>query len=554
MSFNKTNFTCLEDILNSNVYYNIPDYQRAYSWDKEQIDTLLSDLIQDYLNKNEKHYFCGSIVLLEPNKQNNRFDIIDGQQRLTTFILLFATLKSLYLDKIDKSLISIIEDSIKGKYGKGNRVIDQRNSSNLIKIKPNNHSNYFDFNNILEQNIDFTNEKLLKNNKYLENVYFIKEYFEDKKNENDLIKDFKETNINEFINYLLKNIDFVVVVVDDLDSAINIFNVLNDRGLALKSSDILKSLMMSKLNNEEKEIFKETWSAIELKLGDDLDKVFNYYTFYAITENPTKRYDKHLIECFKDRNILSEIEEIDKFANAYKNIISDDNLKIHSIRYIDWTYCLAIITIAKYKNFSKMKELLDVLIAYYYQNKLAGHTLTKIKQTSFNIMKALKSNKTIEYIKKLCKDNIDKNDTTKKFKYNLQDYVDNKKWIKPLLLLLEYNRRENSDFIEINNKLHLEHILPQTIEGTDWCKDFSKEQHEKNVHRLGNLTLLSMKKNEEIKNFNFKKKKEAYYGKKVSNIIITQDLNNYEKWTSNEIELREKELIKIICEKLDIFN
>lgn len=563
MGFFNTNFTNLGEVINSNEYYNIPDYQRPYSWTQDQVDALLSDLLEDYQLHAKNHYFCGSIVLLKPNDQSTRYDIIDGQQRLTTFIILLAVIKYMYDKKISSTSSSKIEDAIYGRYNNGDRI-------KKLKLMPD-KTKYADFDNALKslkidkdeeaegnlnetlRNLDF--KKVQKSNRYWQNAVVIKTFLEE---------EFEGIDIEDFISYLFEKIDFVVISVDGLDNAMKIFNVLNDRGLALKPSDILKSLMMAQIKQQEqREIFRTTWQNIYTKLESDndlLDKVLNYYTFFTITENPSQRYDKILIDKFKNCNILDKISDIEKFVDVYKQVINEKNTRIYLLRYFQWNYCLPMAVIAKYVNYPNFDELLDVLIAYYFQHLIAGHTLTKVKQTSFQIMKAIKNRKSLEDIKLLCKNNLDKDKTTGAFKTNLEGAIDGKKWIKPLLLMLEYAKfEEGHDFIEINNKLHLEHILPQTIiekDGTKtvWCKDFAtEEKHESSLHRLGNLTLLSLKKNEEIKNFSFTVKKQAYYSQHASNILLNHEIAEYNTWTENDIIDREEKLKNRILEKLNIF-
>lgn len=74
---------------NNKNFYQVPNYQRPYSWNKENISELIDDLFFAYTNSKNEEYFCGSIVLVE-NQTDNRNDIIDGQQRFTTFQFFFV--------------------------------------------------------------------------------------------------------------------------------------------------------------------------------------------------------------------------------------------------------------------------------------------------------------------------------------------------------------------------------------------------------------------------------------------------------------------------------
>ena len=231
---------------------------------------------------------------------------------------------------------------------------------------------------------------------------------------------------------------------------------------------------------------------------------------------------------------------------------------IFCLRYLKhkiyWNSILTTAIFIKYNNIEKLKEL---LVAYYYQNWISGATVARIKQTSFNILKAVKANKPIEDIQNEMKLNLDKYGTSKTFNDEIiGSWVYGRKWDRAILLLIEYfsDDSENPTFQPINSKLHLEHILPQTA--TDyWQKAINEEDRETWTNALANLTLLSMRKNIQAKNYSFDEKKVAYQDKDnvVSSFKITQDILSYSKWTLKELEEREEKLVQKINEKLDLF-
>ncbi len=94
----ESNDSHLRGILKDELYYQIPIYQRPYQWTEENCEKLLDDLFEDYEEDRESDYFCGSLVLVksDPNSKTATYDIVDGQQRLSTFILLAKVLATLY--------------------------------------------------------------------------------------------------------------------------------------------------------------------------------------------------------------------------------------------------------------------------------------------------------------------------------------------------------------------------------------------------------------------------------------------------------------------------
>ncbi len=112
----------LRDILKDELYYQIPIYQRPYQWGKEQCEELLNDLFENYKDHGEDDYFCGSLVLIQSDEGNKTYDVVDGQQRLSTFILLAKVLAALYSERLTEESKDYLQESLITKYGKKDRL------------------------------------------------------------------------------------------------------------------------------------------------------------------------------------------------------------------------------------------------------------------------------------------------------------------------------------------------------------------------------------------------------------------------------------------------
>ncbi|WQV20786.1 DUF262 domain-containing protein [Helicobacter pylori] len=115
----------LRDILKEELYYQIPIYQRPYQWTEENCEKLLDDLFEYYEKDRESDYFCGSLVLIlinEDPKKAKTYDIVDGQQRLSTFILLAKVLADLYSEHLTEESKDYLQESLITKYGKKDRL------------------------------------------------------------------------------------------------------------------------------------------------------------------------------------------------------------------------------------------------------------------------------------------------------------------------------------------------------------------------------------------------------------------------------------------------
>ncbi|GAA8987654.1 hypothetical protein BTM261_13620 [Helicobacter pylori] len=98
-------------LADSDYSYQVPDYQRPYVWDKDHLGALINDLVGSYTNNKEYEYFCGSIVIAE-NQKDKRWDVVDGQQRLTSFIILACTILKLYKHSLGQKSEAFIKESI----------------------------------------------------------------------------------------------------------------------------------------------------------------------------------------------------------------------------------------------------------------------------------------------------------------------------------------------------------------------------------------------------------------------------------------------------------
>ena len=206
-------------------------------------------------------------------------------------------------------------------------------------------------------------------------------------------------------------------------------------------------------------------------------------------------------------------------------------------------YWRTILLTALKEKYSEYEEFVKVFRRYYYLNWIAGNTLSKIKQTSFNLIKSIKEKKTLQNITEELNNSLVSDNTIRKAIENLRGDIYNEKWCKPLLFLIEYNQTDDSNisFLDIANRnIQVEHILPQKYyNNEDWKTIFEKNDETNSWLNSGrNLTLLSGKKNVEAGNKDFKTKIESYTGKGfysnnqegITAFRITQQIvDNYNK-------------------------
>ncbi len=549
-------------LVDGEYFYQVPDYQRPYVWDKDHLGVLIDDLVGSYTNNKEDEYFCGSIVIAE-NQKDNRWDVVDGQQRLTSFIILACTILRLYKHRLEQKSKDFIEGSIYDKYDKEKERLKFLTAQNYNNIFENTVLNNLEF----EDNIKKSElNKKFEENTYLRNAYYFKELL------NESVENGSISDMDDFVKWFYEHIVLTRIICLEQDSAMQIFQVLNDRGQPLSPIDILKSNLMQEIkqDSEKRKDFITTWDKLVEACKSvegvdiDLEDFFNMYLEYADPSSSKKRADKELKKVFKDskKDACEFIYGVSAFMKSYTDLLKKQDRYIYLLRYLPSRYWASILTTALYVKYPDFDALKKLLVSYYYQNWIAGGTITRIKQTSINIIKNVKSNKGIKTIQELILDNIDSYNTFNQYFYNLWDSssVYPSKWVRPVLSLANYFMvdEEKPNFIVMDAETQVEHVLPQKPKkGSQWNADFDKEKKEKWVNNIANLTLLKRKKNAKALNGDFDEKRKIYGGKDTSKVIscydITKELySDYRKWDEKSLQKRRDFLYEIITPVLHI--
>ncbi|WP_414600471.1 DUF262 domain-containing protein [Helicobacter pylori] len=562
----------LKDILATefDAYYQIPIYQRPYQWTEENCEKLLDDLLSSYECYKESDYFCGSLVLIaigiDSETNATTYDIVDGQQRLSTFILLAKVLATLY--PVDDKRQRYLQESWNDGHEDGEKKKRKRLDFDLVgsnaKKDFQNALDFFDDLDASKGENSKSNDPSKGKNSYLKNAICLKNYLEKKEIE----------DINDFIQWLYLKVNFITITCSDTDMALRIFNVLNARGLPLHATDIFKGELLKKLTEEkEQEELATRWENLRQKCLDNgfaMETLFSQHLTYLNPVTSKEKMEKRLVTWFKNLNKtpLEYLDVVEDFYNAYCEVLEMQDRYAHLLSYKDDDYLCVILCASLLHRYSDqdIEALKKLLVKFYYQHWVAGQAKSTREQTCCNIINALKEKKNIDDIISIARKNLDEYSVTQHFKEKLRDSLVYKKqsirnpWLKPILILVEYFISDDPKPKRIQtNDFHVEHILPQkpTL-SSQWAKDFSEEERELYTHSLANLTLLGGTKNTEASNLDFKDKKKIYMGeenklnkKKTSRVMtcykMTIDIaHRYTEWTPKSLEKREKELIEII--------
>ncbi|GAA8870888.1 DUF262 domain-containing protein [Helicobacter pylori] len=537
-------------------------------------------MFENYEYHKKDDYFCGSLVLImiERDSETNAetYDIVDGQQRLSTFILLAKVLATLYDQDLDTTSRGLLEKSLGDTDGEKR----ERLHFNTMGLNAKD-----DFAYALEHFNDSQTSKNKNNkNNYLKNAICLKDYLGKKEIE----------NINAFIKWLYFKVIFIKTTCPNISMALRIFSVLNARGLPLHAIDVFKAELLKKLaNKKDQEEFVFRWNALRQKCSKNESKfpkrkenkreknaaeiLFSWYLTYLNPVTSGKNMEERLADQFERLNKppLEYLKGIENFYNAYGEMLEMQDRHAHLLSYLASDFWRVILCTSILHHYSPqdIEALKELLVKFYYQNWVAEQTEPK-KQTNCNIIKVLKEKQSVENIASIVKEYLDddNNKITQNFREKLKDdhlYENHKRasknsWLRPILILVEYFMSDDPRPKRIEkNDFHVEHILPQKPDlSSQWMKDFSEEERGLYTHSLASLTLLGGTKNGQASNLDFKEKKEIYMGnavklgkdklgkKKPFRVMtcykMTIDVAQYTEWTPKSLEKRKEELIKII--------
>jgi uncharacterized protein with ParB-like and HNH nuclease domain len=551
----------IEDIFSQeDVSYEIPLYQREYSWKEDQIDKFCENIFElEESEDNNYDYLLGSIILVKgKNKDIETYEVIDGQQRLTTISIFLTTLKF------------FVNEENKGEIDR--RLKNEKNPS-IRRLKT---KDYFDekFNSLLKMDsIEEIEEKMRKNKDLKKNRYYlnaIRIYGELK-----ILKEGKKFDFDKFYKKIFLKIFLVRIICDDLNFAMKIFEVLNSTGLPLKNSDLIKNFLFIKIDNPKNQnSLNESWKKLisdiednEDKKKEDIEDILTIFLYARIGKNPKHNLFDEFTKYYKERkyeNSNKFLEDFSEFTNKYLNFFNKKNKNMRKIYVLshlrDNRFWKSILLgfIEKNKTIEEEK-LIDILFKFFYMNYISGISVNRYKGLCFNILqKILNSEKefTIQNIEEKFEEFNRKENVLETFKLKIISNIYGENWGKNLLVIVEDYLKIEADGIDdseihkINDrKLQIEHIYPQKLN-----EKYSKDEFlEENKDRLGNLSLLYGFKNKVCSNKIFEKKLEKYRNNKFKLTNgLTIDYKNNGIWNKEIFEKRQENLIILINEIFDI--
>ena len=539
----------VQDILCEKFMFSIPMYQRPYAWKIEQAETLLDDLLNALGNLDDpsddvKSYFLGSIVVVK-EEDKPKAEIVDGQQRLTTLTILLATIRALMKNSYERANLTPFI------YQKGNMLVKTPDHFHLSLRE----KDRVFFQDNIQKDEELTQIRTLnfatlsdsQKNIYSNTLIFV-----------ERLSSLSQTNLQTLATYILTQCFLIVVSTPNIESAYKIFSILNDRGLDLSYTDICKAEVIGKIPEQLQDNYTQKWENAEDLVGrDNFKEVFTHLRTIHRKAKPKEAILKE-IRSYVISQYTPEIF-IDSVLEPYTNGFD----VLHTASYQSDQLAEEINNLMKWLGRIDNFDWLPPAMAFYKKHKHEPQLLLRFlvdleRYAACSMIRRENINLRLIRYGELLK-SIESDDDLFASTSTLQL---TKEEIQTTIERLNgevYNsgariyilRRLNSELSETNFTPDLpiftvEHVLPQTPSvGSEWVRWFpDPEVRALWVHRLGNLALLSRRKNSQAQNFEFEKKKVQYFNSPLTPFALTTQIIKQSSWSLEVLQNRQKSRLK----------
>lgn len=543
----------------------IPDYQRPYAWGEKECLTLWEDLFLfafpdndcDKFNSESDEYFLGPIVTFK--NDSGKMEIIDGQQRLTTLMLLLRAFYAKYGNmKNDKAVKTskIIEQCI----WKTDEFGDPDKNALKIDSEVATDKDKEEFLNILRTGIVTDNEK----SSYANNYRFFQE------------------KISEFLNAypdwfsffpirIMNNCILLPIEAESQDTALQIFSTLNDRGKPLSDADIFKAQFYKYYSDKgQKDSFIEKWKDLEAlcdsifhpSTGTPMDELFTRYMYYerakqgiksSTTEGLRKFYEKNSYSLLKSEQTFENLINLANFWNDIQNQsverFSDRVLRrLFVLNYAPngmWTYLVSVYYLAKRKKDGSLDDdefymFLSKITAFIWTYAITNPGVNTLRTPAFAEMINVVHNQPVLFSEYLF--------NAQQVQSAFENYLfsNNRAITKSILTWWAFQSPEQP-LLPLETILEIEHIFSRSRQD----KEHSLS-NPRNIEALGNKSLLEKRINIRASDYRFSDKIKYYIGfenrrkqkkegTKIAELVMLA--NSFSDFTESNIVQRNAQII-----------
>ena len=544
----------LDTVFSDAYSFDIPLYQRPYSWEVQHVETLLGDLTAAMERSDQNDptpYFLGSVVLVK-GQHNAQSEVVDGQQRLTTLTMLLCVLRDITSNAGNSERANALNNRIY-------KVADEfSQTSNRFRLNPRARDREFfqkhvqimgSIKNFLSHGrggLEDAQERIFNNVEYLHKALSQRD---------------EEARI-ALAQYIILHCYLVVVSTSDEESAHRVFLVLNDRGLDLSHTDRLKADVISLIPENSQEDYNKKWEGIEAEDRDEFGRLFVHirtiYRKEKQQEALTKEFRDHVLR-LEDLTPEGAKSFVDDVLVPYSDVYRDISKAQCESTTVASRVNFLLRHLGRLDNF----DWIPPAMAYFHHNRgnadgiLSFTELLERLAYSMFIQRVNINGRIGRYAQVLhlveqdgdlfAEDSplqLTQEEKTSTLQ-RLNGGIYNQPRI-PMPLLLRLDSILAGEGASYDRPvISMEHVLPQNPSAcSEWLTTFpDTETRESWKHKLANLVLLSRKKNIQASNFDFDRKKREYFEKMPTPFALTTGVIGESKWTPSVLERRQRELI-----------
>jgi len=544
INVDKTNLNKLLGVPNRQL--TIPAYQRPYAWEFEQVDELWHDIVETL----DSNHFMGSVVLCSPDQA--RPEVIDGQQRLTTIILLLGLIRDQY-QHLKPDLVGRVQQFLENAYAEPDLRFKFRPGNANAKV-------FTDF--ILCGPEDSSrrswatvrqldSHELNRNKRMIENTERLAGYL------NQLLAatDNPLKTLEHIERKIMTGLEFVVIDVPDIANAFIIFETLNDRGLALSAGDLLKNHLLAAAakTNESVEALAEDWDKIIDNLeGGDITRFLRHY---LLTQHAQVQKDD-VFALFKKevssrgvKQLIKDLKQMSRFYGQFikPELVSDKAVRevYQNLNTLRASMCYsallagsAVLNNEDLRDFARLCEVLT--FRYSTICSKDSKELERFYHQSAKVLASQGNAGLVEATKIL----EAASPSSEEFVLAFRNQSMGRHYIVNYIFRgIENHLSPEEKTLQNTQGVHIEHIMPQTLSPA-WRDTLGEDadQHALYINRWGNLTLLGGKLNIGASNLPFASKVEIY---QQSKIALAHELGTEECWGLEQIDERQQRLAVI---------
>lgn len=541
----------LAKIFSDDYVFTIPGYQRPYAWGRDQAQELLDDLLGALAAapvqlSEAAPYFLGSIVLIKAETAPEA-TVVDGQQRLTTLTLLLSAIRATVNDdELQKDITGCI-------YEKGSLVKGTQARYRLL---------------LRERDRDFFRQYVQHENglQALIQVNTVLPDAQGRLRANaqvfmDGLAKLSRTELVRLVQFVITRCYLVTVATPDLDSAYRIFGVLNSRGLDLSATDILKAEIIGGIAPALRDAYTKKWEDEEEDLGrDEFGDLFSHIRMVYRKAKPQgtllREFKEHVVPAKQPQSFVDEV--LLPMAQAFSELHGADYASTHHAEqvneYLRWLNRL------EFKDwvppaltfFVRYRQQPEAVLAFFQDLERLAYSMLA-RKTGVNdrierfsaLTSAVEAGVDLSFAASPLQLSQEEQYQTYSVLSGPLYETHSPRALALLLLRLDHLMSDGSASYQ-HGVVSVEHVMPQqpapNSQWATWVPD--KAMHQLWVHRLGNLALLSRKKNSSASNRDFEWKKSVYFTKDgTSAFALTTQVLQHTDWTAEIMQQRQDVLL-----------